>query len=161
PRARRRPPPGSRAWRRSPAACRPRPRPPAGRGRRAGGRTPGRTAPARARCRAASRRRDDDARRTGCDDRGATWPDCASRARARTLGAMCIPASAAPRARRGAISIFWRVVAVNVAVLALSALLLIVTPVRITPRIAAAEAAIVIAGFVVLTAISLLLLRGV
>ena len=74
---------------------------------------------------------------------------------------MCIPASAAPRARRGAISIFWRVVAVNVAVLALSALLLIVTPVRITPRIAAAEAAIVIAGFVVLTAISLLLLRGV
>jgi len=74
---------------------------------------------------------------------------------------MCIPGPAAPPARRGAISIFWRVVGVNVAVLGISALLLIVTPVRITPRIAAAEAAVVIAGFVVLTAISFLLLRGV
>ncbi len=74
---------------------------------------------------------------------------------------MCIPGPAAAAPRRGAISIFWRVVAVNVAVLGTSALLLIVTPIRITPRIAAAEAAIVIAGFVVLTAISLLLLRGV
>lgn len=74
---------------------------------------------------------------------------------------MCIPGPAAPPARRGAISIFWRVVGVNVVVLGISALLLIVTPVRITPRIAAAEAAIVIAGFVVLTAISFFLLRGV
>jgi two-component system sensor histidine kinase UhpB len=64
-------------------------------------------------------------------------------------------------ARGPAMSIFWRVVVVNVAVLAFAALLLIATPIRITPRIAAAEAAIVIAGFVAMAALSFVLLRGV
>ena len=63
--------------------------------------------------------------------------------------------------RGPAISIFGRVVLVNVAVLAFAALLLIATPIRITPRIAAAEAAIVIAGFLVMAALSFVLLRGV
>lgn len=58
-------------------------------------------------------------------------------------------------------SIVWRVVVVNVAVLAFAALLLIATPIRITPRIAAAEAAIVIAGFLAMAALSVVLLRGV
>jgi len=58
-------------------------------------------------------------------------------------------------------SIFWRVIVVNVAVLAFAALLLIATPIRITPRIAAAEAAIVIAGFLAMAALSFVLLRGV
>jgi two-component system sensor histidine kinase UhpB len=58
-------------------------------------------------------------------------------------------------------SIFWRVVLVNVAVLAFAALLLIATPIRITPKIAAAEAAIVIAGFLAMAALSFVLLRGV
>jgi two-component system sensor histidine kinase UhpB len=63
--------------------------------------------------------------------------------------------------RPGAMSIFWWVLMVNVAVLGLSAMLLIVTPIRITPKIAAAEAAIVIAGFFAMAAISLVMLRGV
>lgn len=58
-------------------------------------------------------------------------------------------------------SIFWRVVLVNVAVLGTSALLLIATPIRITPKIAAAEAALVVAGFLVMAALSFVLLRGV
>jgi two-component system sensor histidine kinase UhpB len=57
-------------------------------------------------------------------------------------------------------SLFSRVLVVNVAVLAFAALLLIVTPVRITPKIAAAEAAIVLAGFVAMAALSYVLLRG-
>ena len=70
-------------------------------------------------------------------------------------------AIAADNARGPAMSIFWRVVLVNVAVLASAALLLIATPIRITPRIAAAEAAIVIAGFLAMAALSFVLLRGV
>lgn len=71
-----------------------------------------------------------------------------------------------PTARRGrgsvrAMSLFWWVLMVNVTVLAVSALLLIVTPIRITPKIAAAEAALVIAGFFAMAAISLVMLRGV
>jgi len=58
-------------------------------------------------------------------------------------------------------SIVWRVVVVNVAVLAFAALLLIATPIRITPRIAAAEAAIVIGGFLAMATLSVVLLRGV
>jgi two-component system sensor histidine kinase UhpB len=57
-------------------------------------------------------------------------------------------------------SIFWRVVLVNVAVLAFAALLLIVTPVRITPNIAAAETGVVVAGFLAMAALSFVLLRG-
>jgi two-component system sensor histidine kinase UhpB len=57
-------------------------------------------------------------------------------------------------------SLFWRVLVVNVAVLGFAALLLIATPVRITPKIAAAEAAIVLAGFVAMAALSYVLLRG-
>lgn len=74
------------------------------------------------------------------------------------------PPAALERPRRPtpkAMSLFWWVLGVNVTVLAVSALLLIVTPVRITPKIAAAEAAIVIAGFLAMTAISLVMLRGV
>lgn len=56
---------------------------------------------------------------------------------------------------------FGWVVLVNVTVLGVSALLLIVTPVRITPKIALAEAGIVIAGFLTMAAISLVLLREV
>jgi two-component system sensor histidine kinase UhpB len=67
-----------------------------------------------------------------------------------------------PRApRSAAVSMFWAVVLVNVTVLGVSAVLLIATPVRITPKIAAAEAALVVAGFLAMAAISLLLLRGV
>jgi two-component system sensor histidine kinase UhpB len=69
----------------------------------------------------------------------------------------------APARRVGApagMSLFSRVLVVNVAVLAFAALLLIVTPVRITPKIAAAEAAIVLAGFVAMAALSYVLLRG-
>jgi two-component system sensor histidine kinase UhpB len=66
-----------------------------------------------------------------------------------------------PRRRPAALSIFWWVFLVNLTVLGASALLLIVTPIRITPRIAAAEAAIVIAGFVAMLAISIVLLREV
>ena len=58
-------------------------------------------------------------------------------------------------------SMLWGVVLVNVAVLAAGAVLLIATPVRITPKIAAAEAAIVVAGFLTMAAVSLVLLRGV
>jgi two-component system sensor histidine kinase UhpB len=68
---------------------------------------------------------------------------------------------AARAAGMGALSMFWWVVLVNVTVLGVCALLLIVTPVRITPKIAAAEAAIVIGGFVAMAALSLVLLRGV
>ncbi|MFN8205065.1 MAG: HAMP domain-containing sensor histidine kinase [Solirubrobacteraceae bacterium] len=63
--------------------------------------------------------------------------------------------------RSAAVSMFWAIVLVNVAVLGVSAVLLIVTPVRITPKIAAVEVAIVVAGFLAMAAISLLLLRGV
>jgi len=58
-------------------------------------------------------------------------------------------------------SVLWWVVLVNVVVLGTSALLLIVTPVRITPKIALAEAGIVIAGFLAMLLISSLLLREV
>jgi two-component system sensor histidine kinase UhpB len=71
------------------------------------------------------------------------------------------PTAGAEGARGPAMSIFWRVVLVNVAVLAFAALLLIATPIRITPRIAAAEAAIVIAGFLAMAGLSFVLLRGV
>lgn len=66
-------------------------------------------------------------------------------------------AAAGPRA----MSIFWWVLLVNVTVLGISAVLLIATPIRITPKIAAAEAAIVVAGFFAMAAISLVMLRGV
>ncbi|HEU4657612.1 MAG TPA: histidine kinase [Capillimicrobium sp.] len=76
---------------------------------------------------------------------------------------MCIspPSSVGRPPRRRAASLLWWVVMVNVTVLGASALLLIATPVRITPKIAAAEAAIVIAGFLAMAALSLVMLRGV
>jgi two-component system, NarL family, sensor histidine kinase UhpB len=61
--------------------------------------------------------------------------------------------------RNGRLSLLWRVVLVNAAVLAAGGLILAITPATISSRITAEEAAVLAAGLVAIVAIQVLLLR--
>jgi two-component system sensor histidine kinase UhpB len=61
--------------------------------------------------------------------------------------------------RNGRLSLLWRVVLVNAAVLAAGGLIHAITPATISSRITAEEAAVLAAGLVAIVAIQVLLLR--
>ena len=61
--------------------------------------------------------------------------------------------------RNGRVSLLWRVVLVNAAVLAAGALILAITPATISSRITAAEAAALAAGLIAIVVVQVLLLR--
>jgi two-component system, NarL family, sensor histidine kinase UhpB len=58
------------------------------------------------------------------------------------------------------LSIFWRAFAATAAALVLATVLLIVTPVKVSPRIALIEVLVLVAGLAVLLVLDFLLLRG-
>lgn len=58
------------------------------------------------------------------------------------------------------LSIFWRAFAVTAAALVLATVLLIVTPVKVSPRIALIEVLVLVAGLAALLVLDFLLLRG-
>jgi len=58
------------------------------------------------------------------------------------------------------LSIFWRAFAVTAAALILATVLLIVTPVKISPRVALVEVAVLVGGMAVILLLDFLLLRG-